>query len=205
MRTQQRIDLHYRLATPTGASATTQERSWFFDLPQQQNTEEHWRELLHRLFFDANTKLKSREPNDPNWLALDRWTVTPVDASLMLAWDGATTKESAQKYLPWVVAHFGIVWEFSACYFIDDNSAYDGMTGYDFSELVLYRAIERGDASEAQGRTFMSRLYPKGNSGAYFDDRAQRYQNLLGVRPSPEFRKAPQSQPWVSGPVSFGR
>jgi hypothetical protein len=201
--TQQRVDLHYRLATPTGVSATTQERTWFFDLPGENNNQRSWEELLHRLFYDANRKLRAQEPNDPNWLSLDRFTVSPVDASVMISWDGATTKESAQRYLPWILAHFGIVWEFSACYFVDDRGAYDGMTGYDFSELVLYRAMERGEIAATAGRTFLHRLYPKGNPDAYFEDRETRYKNLLGVRPVNAFRKTPGSLPWVSGPVSL--
>jgi hypothetical protein len=200
-RAQQRIDLHYRLASLGGVTPTTQEKTWFFDLPAQRDTDDNWRELLHRIFYDANVGMHLREPGDENWLALDHWIVTPVDVQTMLAWDGQATKENAKIHLPWVLAHFAVVWESSACYFINDAGAYDGMTGYDFSELLLFQALNDGKADEPTGRAFMQHLYPKGDSQGSFNDRAARLKNITCVRPSTTFRKPPGEQPWVSGPV----
>ncbi len=203
-RIQRRVDVHYRLASPSGQTPTTQERSWFFDVPVPRDGDDQWRELLHRIFYDANVKMRAREPGDENWLALDRWSVTPVDVQTMLAWDGQTTQEKGRLHLPWVMAHFAIVWEASACYFVDESGTYDGMTGYDYCELLLYQALRDGKTELATGRAFMNHLYPKGDSEGYFNDREARLKNIAMVRPGVTFRKRPGEQPWASGPVVLG-
>jgi hypothetical protein len=200
-RTQRRIDLQFRLASSEGQTPTTKERAWFFDVPSQRDNEDGWCELLNRIFYDANVALRRREPNDLKWLALDSWSVSPVNVETMLAWDGEATTEKAKVHLPWILSHFGIVWEFSACYFVDDAGAYDGMTGYDFSELVLYRAMAEGLVNEAAARAFFGKLYPKGDSAGYFNDRETRLKNIATVRPPTAFRKPAGEKPWVSGPV----
>jgi hypothetical protein len=74
------------------------------------------------------------------------------------------------------------------------------MTGYDFSELVLYRAMAADRTTEAQAREFLDKLYPN-NGASVFADRRQRMANLVTVRPAGAFRRAPGSTPFVSGPV----
>jgi hypothetical protein len=74
------------------------------------------------------------------------------------------------------------------------------MTGYDFSELLLYRALDAGETSPELAFAFLSHLYP--NSGPkVFAERSERYANLVGVRPTVLFRRPPGTQPWISGPV----
>ena len=200
-RVTRRADVHYRLAHPAGAmSGDTHTKSWFFELPRARDDTDGWTELLNRIFYDANVLMRSREPRDEAFLAVDTFTTAPVSAATMLAWDGVATQEQAAVHLPWILSHSAITWEFSACYFVDDAGAYDGMTAYDFSELILYRALEAGQTSEEDALAFLDRLYP-GKGGEVFGDRSQRLANLLGVRPSAAFRRAPDTLPWRSGPV----
>lgn len=192
---QHRVDLTYRLAGPLGRTPDTHSKTWYFDLPGVD-----WDELLHRVFYDANVGLRRREPRDENWLALDKYQVSPVLVDTMLAWDGEATADKAAVHLPWILAPGTVTWEYTSCYRVDEAGAYDGMTGYDFSELVLYRALDAGRATEAQALDFLDKLYP--NSGAsVFDDRRQRMANLVAVRPTAAFRRAPGSTPHASGPL----
>jgi hypothetical protein len=200
-RVARRADVHYRLAQAFGAlSPGTQTKTWFFELPQGRDTENGWTELLNRVFYDANVLLRSREPNDTTYLAVDTFTTAPVSAETMLAWDGVATQERAAAHLPWILSSGTVSWEFSACYFVDDAGAYDGMTGNDFSELILYRVLDAGQTTPQQALDFLDRLYP-GRGEALFAQRSARYANLVGVRPSTAFRRPPDSVPCVSGPV----
>jgi hypothetical protein len=124
-----RVDLSYRLVGPFGRSPT---RTWFFDLPAPpgRTAPPH---LLRRQRAHAPTGAPRRE-----LAALDGRPV-PVDA--MPAWDGEATSAKAAAHLPWILASGA-------------TGAYDGMTGNDFSELMLYRALEEGRATDAQAREF---------------------------------------------------
>jgi hypothetical protein len=195
-----RADVQYRLAQIYGASAGTRAKTWFFEIPQSRDTLDGWTELLNRIFYDANMLMRSREPNDTSWLAVDTFTTAPVSTATMLAWSGVATPDQAAVHLPWMLSAGAVSWEFSACYFVDDAGAYDGMTGYDFSELILYRALEAAQTSSEQALVFLDHLYP-GRGADVFAERSERYANLLGVRPSDAFRRQPASQPWISGPV----
>lgn len=192
---QYRVDLTYRLAGPFGRTPDTHSKTWYFDLPVVD-----WDELLHRVFYDANVGLRRREPHDENWLALDRYQVSPVLVDTMLAWDGEATADKAAAHLPWILAPGAVTWEYTSCYLVDGTGGYDGMTGYDFSELVLYRALAAGRATEAQARGFLAKLYPD-NGASVFADRQERMANLVGLRPTAAFRRAPGSPPFTSGPV----
>jgi hypothetical protein len=192
---QYRVDLAYRLAGPSGRSPDTHSKSWYFDLPAVD-----WDELLHRVFYDANVGLRRREPRDESWLALDSYQVSPVLIDTMLAWDGEATADKAAAHLPWILASAAVTWEYTSCYLVDGAGGYDGMTGYDFSELVLYRALAAGSITVVQAREFLAKLYPA-NGASVFADRQQRMANLVTVRPSAAFRRAPGSTPFVSGPV----
>jgi hypothetical protein len=132
-----------------------------------------WDELLPRIFYDANVAMRRQEPHDESWLALDDYDGRPVPVGAMLAWDGEATSAKA--------------------------AAYDGMTGNGFSELMLYRALEEGRATDAQAREFLAKLYP-GNPSVYAE-RQQRLANLVTVRAARDFRRPPGSTPFVSGPV----
>jgi hypothetical protein len=194
---QYRVDLAYRLAGPMGRSAGTQSKTWFFDVPAV-----GWDELLNRLFYDANVGMRRREPRDENWLALDGYQVSPVLLDTMLAWDGEATAEKAAVHLPWILASGAVTWEYTSCHLVDETGAYDGMTGNDFSELILYRAMAAGRVDEARARDFLGKLYPSNGDGV-FADRHQRMANLVTVRPANAFRRAPGSTPYESGPLRF--
>lgn len=195
-----RVSLAYRLVRDGEATPQTQEKTWFFELPRAWATAEGFRDLLHRIFFDANAVLRAREPNDHAHLALDTFDFTPIDAAEMLAWDGATTMEAATRHLPWIVAHQRIVWEPAACFIVDENGRYDGMTGNDFSELIAYRALEEAVTTEPAALAFIQKLYPgsgPAHGRSYFEDRAARLRNLLVVRATPG-RRTPNQRPCVS-------
>jgi len=195
-----RADVHYRLAQMYGMSDGTQSKTWFFEIPAAGDTGDGWTELLHRIFHDANTLMRSREPNDTSWLAVDSFTTTPVSVATMLAWDGVATQAQAAAHLPWILAAGAVSWEYSGCYYVDETGAYDGMTGYDFSELILYRSMDAGETSPEQALAFLDKLYP-GKGESIFRDRPQRYANLVGVRPTDAYRKVPGTQPWMSAPA----
>jgi len=147
---QHRVDLAYRLVGPMGRSVDTQRKTWYFDLPVVD-----WDELLHRVFYDANVGLRQREPRDENWLALDTYQVSPVLVDTMLAWDGEATADKAAAHLPWILASAAVSWEYTSCYLVDEAGGYDGMTGYDFSELVLYRALAAGRITDQPAQEFL--------------------------------------------------
>jgi hypothetical protein len=192
---QYRVDLAYRLAGPSGRTPDTHSKTWFFDVPAVD-----WDELLNRVFYDANVDLRRREPNDESWLALDSYQVSPVLVDTMLAWDGAATADKAAAHLPWILASGAVTWEYTSCHLVDEAGGYDGMTGNDFSELVLYRAMAAGRVSGEQAREFMAKLYPS-TGDSYFADRRQRMANLVTVRPTTAFRRTPGSTPYLSGPI----
>lgn len=201
-RVARRVDLTYRLEGQSGRSETTQSKSWFFDLPAARDSTPYWTELLNRLFYDANVAMRRREPNDANWLQLDGVAVSDVDLVEMLAWNGRTTMESAQRHLPWVLSAQRVVWEYTACHFIDDGGAYDGMAANDFTELMLARALAAGLCDDAGAIAFLERFYP-GHGAEVHSERAERLANLTIIRPVPAFRKRPGDQPWVSGPPAL--
>jgi hypothetical protein len=189
-----RVDLSYRLVGPFGRSPDTHHKTWFFDLPAPR-----WDELLPRIFYDANVAMRRQEPHDESWLALDDYDGRPVPVGAMLAWDGEATSAKAAAHLPWILSSCAVTWEFTSCYLVDETGAYDGMTGNDFSELMLYRALEEGRATGAQAREFLAKLYP-GNPSVYAE-RQQRLANLVTVRATTDFRRPPGSTSFVSGPV----
>jgi len=192
---QYRVELTYRLAGPNGRTPDTHSKTWFFDLPSAD-----WDELLHRVFYDANVGLRRREPRDEGWLALDSYRVSPVLVDTMVAWDGGATAGRAAAHLPWIIASGAVTWEYTSCYLVDATGGYDGMTGNDFSELVLYRALAAGRITDVQAREFLAKLYPA-HGAAVFADREERMANLVVVRPTAAFRRPPGSAPFVSGPV----
>jgi hypothetical protein len=187
---QYRVDLEYRLAGPFGRSPDTHRKTWFFDVVAVD-----WDELLNRVFYDANVGMRRREPRDDSWLALDSFEVSPVPVGAMLAWDGEATAAKAAAHLPWILASGDVTWEYTCCYLVDGTRAYDGMTGNDFSELLLYRSR----TPDAEAREFLTKLYP-GNA-SIFAERHERMANLVTVRETSAFRRTPGSRPFLSGPV----
>ena len=174
-------------------------KTWFFDVPAARQQTDAWTELLHRIFYDANVRLRRDEPNDASWLTLDSFTVAPVDVAAMLTWDGTATMEQAAEHLPWIVATSKVVWEPSACFIVDDTGRYDSLNGMEYAELVLYRALEAGTITESDGHALMTKLYP-GSPEDLFLDRVQRFANLVVIRPTEAFHRSPDTQPVQSGP-----
>jgi len=195
------ISLEFRLATPMGQSPNTQEKTWFFEVPEKRDTKKAWNELLHRIFYDANVHLRRSAPNDVNWLALDSWKKNPVDWNRMVQWNGDTDSEVTLRHLPWQL--MSPIWEPSVVYYVDDEGHYDGISPYDFSELILYRCLAAGQIDKDQARLFLDRLYV-GHGDATFADRSNRLRNIDLVRPprSGQFRRVPGETPWHSGPPS---
>jgi hypothetical protein len=181
---------------PYGRTPDTHRKTWFFDVAAVD-----WDELLNRVCYDANVELRRREPDDESWLALDSYQVSPVVLDTMLAWDGEATAARAAAHLPWILAGSAVTWEYTSCYLVDEAGRYDGMTGNDFSELILYRALAAGRVTAPQAQDFLAKLYPA-TGAAVFDDRPSRLANLLAVRPSTAFRRPPGTTPYVSGPVA---
>jgi hypothetical protein len=199
-RALRRIDLAYRLISTSGAaSAQTLPKTWFFDVPVERDHRNWWGELLHRIFFDANVKLRERDPDDSSWLAMDSFEILPVSVAELFTWTGARDLDSVAGTVPMLVAAGNVDWEWSGNYFVDDTGMYDGMAGEDFAELVAYRALMDGNATEARVLDFLERLYP-GRGAEVFADRDARYANLTLIRPTDHFRKLPGAEPWASGP-----
>ena len=191
-----RVDLEYRLVQHGIPTPTTQAKTWFFAVPRTRDNDAAWRELLHRLFYDANVAMQRREPGDLNWLALDSYRVTPVDPARPLGWNGQTDQATAREYLPWFLSASAVVWEGSACWIVDESGRYDALSPYDYSELMLSRAPDAAGAV-----SFLDKLYP-GKGQAIYDNRAQRLANILVILESGAFRKAPGAEPVASGPPS---
>ncbi len=200
-----RVALTFRLANGYGGlTPDTKDKTWFFEVPAARDNEHAWRELLHRIFYDANVAMQRREPGDAAWLVLDAWTTTPVDEAAALAWDGTATLDVASRHLPWYVSQSRVVWEPAPCYWVDGAGRYDGLEANDFSELVVYRALAAGRVDETSAVTFLQKVYPRepGAGQRIFDARAERLANITCVRAPPPgvFRKVPGEEPVVSGP-----
>jgi hypothetical protein len=195
------VELEHTLFMPHGRAPTTRPRQWSFDVPAERDSTAQWEELLHRIFFDANVRLRQREPGDVNWLGLVSFRVSAVDEAAMFAWDGTATAEAARRHLPWILAAQAVTWEDAANFFVDATGRYDGMSGNDFSELIAWRALKEGRVTEAAARDFAKKLYPRGDPEAVFADRVARLANIEQVRATHHFRKPPSTRPFVSGPV----
>jgi hypothetical protein len=200
-RTFARIDLEYSLCSPWGrVSPNTQSKTWFFELPRARDTDDAWGDLLHRLFYDANVRLGRAEPNDQNFLNLETFTRMPVDLDALLAAD-----VSSWEQVPWFVAQRNVVWEGAPCYFVDDEGQYDLLGASDFTELILNRLLNAGRIDEAGFVAFFDRLFALAGQPSrgqkFFDERATRFLNLVGVRPGGSYKRPPGSTPRISGPV----
>jgi hypothetical protein len=79
---------------------------------------------------------------------------------------------------------------------VDESGRYDGLSPYDYSELMLTRTPDAASVV-----SFLDKLY-SGKGKAIYDDRAQRLANILVIRESGAFRKAPGAEPVASGPPS---
>ncbi len=195
-----RAELKCCLRLPSGGvSPDTTPRCWYFELPRAHDTPEHWRELVARITFDLNTGLRRRQPDDLAWIDVESIRVYPVRPHQVL-----TAPETDPRSLAWVNIDRQKVWEPAVCYYVDDGGRYDMMSGHDFTELLLYRLLDRGEITPEQFRSFLDRYYGEADSAAGLRidaDRLARLKNLTTVRESPSLpRKTPYEQPFSCCP-----
>ena len=188
-----RVDLRYGLFHPVNGQAPgTQSKTWFFDAPQGALTAE----LLHRIFYDANVRMRRREPNDHAYLGLVDFEVRLVEVGALLAWDG----KSGEPF-PWFASQRAIVWEPGACFIVADDGRYDNFDQHDFTELLMNRLLDAGVVDPARFVAFFDRYFPNaaGSGQSTFEQRAERTANLVAIR-AQGFRKPPGAAPFASGP-----
>lgn len=195
-----RAELKCLLRLPSGASSPdTSPRSWYFELPRAHDTPAHWGELVPRIMFDINTGLRRRQPDDLAWIDAESVKVYPVQPRQVL-----TAPETDPRSLPWVNIDSQKVWEPAVCYYVDEAGRYDVMSGHDFSELLLYRLLGRGEMTPEQFRGFLDRYYGEADAAAglrIYADRDARLKNLTTIREDPVApRKTPYERPFSCCP-----
>jgi len=189
--THLKVEVEYMLTGPSGPlAAKPQKKTWFFEVPPSRATDAAMRELVHRIFFDANTLMKNREPGDPNWLAMTSIKSSKFDPKEMLS------IEKAEDF-PWHKAWSEVVWEPSCCYLVDAKGNYDTLKGGELTELLGYRLVDAKVLDEAGFVSFVDKHFPGNKGKKFFDDRANRFKNLTAIRDDPTKRK-PGSKPEVS-------
>jgi large subunit ribosomal protein L7/L12 len=199
-RTWARAEPKCSLRLPSGAvSPDTSPRCWFFELPRDHDTPEHWKELVPRIMFDINTGLRRRQPDDLAWIDVESIKVYPVRPRQVL-----TAPETAPRSLAWVNFDKERVWEPAVCYYVDDAGRYDVMSGHDFTELLLYRLLDSGGITPEQFRGFLDRYYGESDPAAglrIYADRWARLANLTTIRADAVApRKTPYEPPFSCCP-----
>lgn len=199
-RTWARADLKCFLRLPSGGvSPDAAPRSWYFELPRAHDTPAHWKELVPRIVFDINTALRRRQPDDLAWIDVESVKVYPVQPRQVL-----TAPETDPRSLPWVNFDKAKVWEPAVCYYVDDAGRYDVMSAHDFSELLLYRLLGRGEITAEQFRGFLDRYYGESGDAAglrIYAERDARLRNLTTIREDAGVpRKTPYRQPFSCCP-----
>ena len=195
--THVRVDFDFALMRPTGRTPNTMAKTWFFEVPRARSDEKSMNELLNRIFFDANVWLRTREPTDTAYLTLVKLTTVQIDKKTLLEWDGKSTEA-----FPWHAAQKKIVWEPGACFFVDARGRYDRLDAVDFTELLMDRLVEEKKVDEAKWIAFFDRYFPDKPQGkTLWAERSKRMKNLVTIRDSDRYRKAPGTAPIASGPV----
>jgi large subunit ribosomal protein L7/L12 len=199
-RTWARAELRCSLRLPSGGvSPDTTPRCWYFEIDGAHDTPRHWQELVARITFDLNTALRRRQPDDLAWIEVESIRACPVLPRQVLA-----APETDPRSLPWVNIDRQRVWEPAVCYYVDDAGRYDVMSGHDFSELLLYRLLGRGEITAEQCRGFLDRYYAEAGPSAgerFYDDREARLKNLTTIREATGApRKTPYEQPYSCCP-----
>ncbi|HEX7313829.1 MAG TPA: 50S ribosomal protein L7/L12 [Pyrinomonadaceae bacterium] len=199
-RTWARAELKCCLRLPSGAvSPDTTPRCWYFEIPSAHDTPAHWQELVARITFDINTALRRRQPDDLAWIDVESIRACPVQPRQVL-----TAPESDPRSLPWVNIDRQRVWEPAVCYYVDDAGRYDVMSGHDFSELLIYRLLGRGEITAEQCQGSLDRYYAEAGPSAgqrFFADREARLKNLTTIRENAfAHRKTPYEQPYSCCP-----
>jgi large subunit ribosomal protein L7/L12 len=182
-----------------GRSPDASPRCWYFEVPRAHDTPEHWQEIVARITFDINTALRRRQPDDMAWIEVESIRVAPLRPRQVLA-----APETDPRSLPWVNFDKQRVWEPAVCYYVDEAGRYDVMSGHDFTELLLYRLLERGELTTEQFRGFLDRYYGDSDPAAglrIYAQRETRFRNLTAIRDSAGLpRKTPYEQPFSCCP-----
>lgn len=195
-----RVDFDFTLVRPTGKQEKPLSKTWYLEVPRRRAGQSAMNELLNRIFYDANVKLRTREPEDKAWLKLVRFKSAPVDTKAMLA-----AADPGPEALPWLAARARVVWEPGACFIVADDGRYDTMEGDDFTELLMNRLYQAHQVDDAQYASFFDRYYHKPGVGQQLlSQRAPRLANIEVIRPTTAFRKQPGARPIASGPVDSG-
>jgi ribosomal protein L7/L12 len=199
-RTWARAELKCSLRLPSGAvSPDTSPRCWYFEIPRAHDTPERWKELVPRIMFDINTSLRRREPGDMAWIDVEGFRVFPLQPRQVL-----NMHETNQRSVAWVNFDRARSWEPAVCYYVDDAGRYDIMSAHDFSELLLYRLLGRGEITDEQFRSFLDRYYAESEPAAglrIYADREARLKNLTTVRQDlSSLMKTPNEQPFSCCP-----
>ena len=182
-----------------GTSPDTTPRCWYFEMPRAHDTPERWKELVPRIMFDINTALRRCEPGDAAWIDVESVKVYPLQPRQIL-----TMHETNRRSVAWVNFDRARSWEPAVCYFVDDSGHYDVMSAHDFSELLLYRLLGRGEITPDQFKSFLDRYYadsePSAGQRIYADGEA-RLKNLTTVRMDmASLKKAPDEPPFSCCP-----
>lgn len=199
-RTWARVEIKCCLRLPHGGvSPDTTPRCWYFELPSGHDTPEYWKELVPRIMFDINTNLRRREPTDMAWIDMEGFRVAPLQPRQVL-----NMHETNQRSVAWVNFDRARSWEPAVCYYVDDAGRYDVMSAHDFSELLLYRLLGRGEITDEQFRDFLDRYYAESEPAAglrIYANREVRLRNLTTVREDlVAFKKTPNEQPFSCCP-----
>ena len=199
-RTWARAEIKCSLQLPSGArSPDTTPHCWYFEIPRAHNTPERWQELVARIMFDTNAALRRREPSDLAWIDVESVKVYPVRPRQVL-----TAPETDPRSLAWVNIDRQRIWEPAVCYYVDDESRYDVMSGHDFSELLLYRLLGRGEITTEQFRSFLDRYYGDSEPAAglrIYAHREERLKNLTTIREGSGVpKKTPNERPFSCCP-----
>jgi ribosomal protein L7/L12 len=199
-RTWARVELTCCLRLPHGGvSPDATPRCWFFEIPGAHDTTERWKELVPRIMFDINTTLRRREPGDMAWIDVEDFRVAPLRPRQVL-----NMHETHPRSLGWVNFDRARSWEPAVCYYVDDAGRYDVMSAHDFSELLLYRLLGRGEITADEFRSFLDRYYAESEPSAgqrIYADREARLKNLTTVREElGALKKSPNEQPFSCCP-----
>lgn len=195
-----RADLKCYLQLPSGGiSPDTTPRCWYFEIPLAHDSPAHWQELVARIMFDTNTALRRRQPDDLAWIGVESIKVNPLQPRQVL-----TAPETDPRSLPWVNFDKARVWEPAVCFYVDDAGRYDVMSAHDFSELLLYRLLGRGEITPEQFRDFLDRYYAESGTAAglrIYAERWARLKNLTTIREDARLpRKSPNEHPFSCCP-----
>lgn len=199
-RTWARVEIKCCLRLPHGGvSPDTTPRCWYFELPGARDTPERWKELVPRIMFDINTTLRRREPGDTAWIDVEGFRVAPLQPRQVL-----NMHETNQRSVAWVNFDRARSWEPAVCFYVDDAGRYDVMSAHDFSELLLYRLLGRGEINAEQFQSFLDRYYAESAPSAgprIYADREARLKNLTTVREElGALKKTPNERPFSCCP-----